>query len=596
MKRGRLYLDYTPNGGLNELSNAQPEIERYAEKKPKLQHRNDVELDEEEKKEASEKKSAYAILVDENGDERDNYEEDDSSIKRKDLLTSIELAKSQGDQSAFSKFKELLDEFEKEQDERLQEEQGLTDVSKTNIEDNPPLDSKSVNELINDFEDVKEDSTEIKTPVAKNISAKLSSEFQKSLEKLGGPKTVYDSVEMHEYAKLVNGSYDFFSHRDFGKSREYIQSANNTYIKGFNEWQVSEPYSSPDNLVYVKYGRDLNNPKIVIACRGTQQLSDMVTNVEMALGGTEQTARFQALEQTYHELQSQFPFGTIEVTGHSQGAGLSYALAQKYNLKGYHFDPAVYPSFRSHIKTITKDAGVSTLSSYASSQSTRLQTQMVYKNNADPISMIMSQMESDKKNVKFKNVDVKSVGNMVTSPHSLSNYYLDGYQGDVSRGIPVIRGGNTRNILEPILKRAVLTRAAGAAGKVGGGIAVGLTLNDTYHGLKRIESDTSLSASEKRTKEWLLTGKNVADFTLSTGAFVSAEAAAAGFLASMGATGAIAIGAPLLMGAAAAVIASQGIKWIGGSLEAHYQELSKIVDPQLMDVVGVKKKKKTKKV
>jgi hypothetical protein len=121
-----------------------------------------------------------------------------------------------------------------------------------------------------------------------------------------------------------------------------------------------------------------------------------------------------------------------------------------------------------------------------------------------------------------------------------------------------------------------------------------MTLNDTFHALKRIEAEQDLTQSEKRAKQWLAGGKNLADFSLSAGVGLSAEAAAAGFVSGMGATGAIAVGAPLLMGAAAAIIASQAIKWIGGSIEQHSSKLSRFVDPQIVDVANVPRRKKRK--
>jgi hypothetical protein len=167
-------------------------------------------------------------------------------------------------------------------------------------------------------------------------------------------------------------------------------------------------------------------------------------------------------------------------------------------------------------------------------------------------------------------VDVKSTSDrVVSSPHSLTNYFVDGYDGDVSKGITVKRGGNTRKILEPFVKRAVGTAALRQIGKACGGFAVGLTVNDTYHALKKIDTDPDLSKGQKRLKKALTTTKNIADFTVSSGVGLSAEAAAAGLLTSMGATGAIAVGAPLLMGVAAALVSSQAIRWIGGSIERH---------------------------
>lgn len=571
MKRGYLFHDYTRNVSLEAHG---VEAKRYKVgqmEKPILEKRNQEELVEEENVENRRKQTAYSILVDETGDERDNYEEDESGVKRKELEDAIGIALQSGDAETVSKLESLLKQYEQEQDPRLQEEMGVENAERAAPDDNPPIESKSVKELVDDFENVADQDEESRESIFNNIAAKLTSSFQKNIEQLRGPRQVLDSVEMHEYAKLVNASYLYFDHRDFNKTREYIVSSENAYIPKFNEWQVSEAYSSADNLVFVKYGRDLNNPTVVIACRGTVTGPDWVTNVNMVAGGTEQVSRFKQLEETYRLLQSQYPEGAIKVTGHSQGGGLSYALAQKYNLEGYHYDPAVFPTFRQNIKSLlTKTSPLLGLvDRYFQGEKKGRATQRVFKNAVDPVSMMMSVMDIDK-NVRVKTVDVKSSSsNVVSSPHSLTNYFLDGYDGDISKGVPVQRGGNSRKILEPFLKRAAGTAALRQIGKAGSGIAVGLTVNDTYHALKKIDADGKLSRGQKRLKKALTTTKNMADFAVSSGVGISAEAAAAGMLTSMGATGAVAVGAPLLMGAAAALVASQAIRWIGGSIVRH---------------------------
>jgi hypothetical protein len=571
MKRGYLFHDYTPNVSLSANG---VEAKRYKVgqmDKPILEKRTQEELALEENMESKAKQTAYSILVDEVADERDNYEEDESGLKQKELTEAIGIAKQNGDEETAAKLEALLKEYEEEQDPRLQEEMGKVDASRAAVADNPPLESKSVKELVNDFENVDEQDDEVRESIFNNISSKLTSTFQKNFEQLKGPRQVMDSVDMHEYAKLVNASYMYFEHRDFNQTKDYIASRENAYIPKFNEWQVNETYSSADNLVFVKYGRDLNNPTVVISCRGTVTGPDWITNVNMVAGGTEQVSRFKQLEETYHQLQSQYPEGAIKVTGHSQGGGLSYALAQKYNLEGYHYDPAVFPTFRQNMTSLLTSTSpvLGLMHRYFKRDKKGRATQHVFKNAVDPVSMMMSVLDTDK-NVKIKTVDVKSSSSrVVSSPHSLTNYFVDGYDGDISKGVPVQRGGNARKILEPFLKRAAGTAALRQIGKAGSGIAVGLTVNDTYHALKKIDADGNLSKGQKRLKKALTTTKNVADFAVSAGVGMSAEAAAAGMLTTMGATGAVAVGAPLLMGAAAALVASQAIRWIGGSIERH---------------------------
>jgi hypothetical protein len=194
--------------------------------------------------------------------------------------------------------------------------------------------------------------------------------------------------------------------------------------------------------------------------------------------------------------------------------------------------------------------------------------QYVYHNAADPVSMTFRFMEKES-NVKMRSVDVKSTSaKTLSSPHALSNYYLNGYDGDVSQGVRVQRGGNVQKMLEPFIQRAAGTSVLRNV-KGGTGIAVALTVNDTYHALKKIDADENLSRSQKRVKKALKTTESIADFAVSSSVGLSAEAAAAGMLTAMGATGAIAVGAPLLMGTAAALVTSQAIRWLGGKVQRY---------------------------
>lgn len=606
MNRGQLYIDSTPN----EIKFVSEKRVLETEEEPVLIKKDDEEKEREEEKEQMEPKTAYNILVDEMGDveERDDYEEErENNEKVDEIQRALDIAQAGNDEETVVRLQALLDELKREE---AGEEEG----------DAPSVEGKEVKELLNDFhEALGTNDKKVMDAVFNNVNAKLASDYQKGVETNAGNKMVKDPVVMHEYAKMVHASYEFFKHRDFSKVKEYMNSSDNAYVPGFNQWQVNEQHSSADDLVFVKYGRDLNNPKVVIACRGTATSSDWITNANMVAGGTEQTNRFKNLERTFYRLRSQFPDSQIEVTGHSQGGGLSYALAQKYNLRGYHYDPAVFPAFRHAAGTANVDKFMmmensffnqtanlinQTAQTWTQSALSRMgvsgnihssrQQQFVYKNSVDPVSMMMTLLDSDK-NVSIRTVDVKNVNGQLGNPHSLDNYHVSGYSGDVSQGVSVSRGGNTEKMLEPLLKRAGGMYAVRKTGNVGGAVAVGMTVNDTYHAVKRIEQDSSLSRREKKFKEYMKVGTNVADFAISAQAGFTAEAAAAALLAGMGTTGAIAVGAPLLAGAAAAIMASYAVKWIGGNFEKHADVLSRMVSTNVEDVVenvNVKKRKR----
>lgn len=583
MRRGSLFIDYTENTfavATNKAQYAEPKI---PELEPRTQSERAVEN-------MNERVGKGSLLLEEKNGERDDYEQDESKETTEDLESAISTAKLFNDVESVERLEKLKSEIEAQQKSRTMGEEGESIVE--SLQDAPPVEPKPIVDLVEELEGV--DNPEDEKVLIENVKLNIASSFQKEIENVGKASLVKDPIEMHEYSKLVNASYQFFEHRDFGKISEYMNSKENAYIPNFNRWQVNETYSSSDNLVFVRYGRNLNNPLIVIACRGTAQTGDWAANAAMVGGGTEQVGRFKDLESTYHQLQSVFPTGRIQVTGHSQGGGLSYALAQKYNLKGYHFDPAIFPTFRNAVQETSRSWTSSSLISLVhSDRRSRKESQIIYRNALDPVSMMTSVMEN-KENVKVRTVGVNASSNIL-SPHSLQNYYLNGYDGDVSAGVPVMRGGNVRSILEPVMTRAASTTAVRKTGNVGGGIAVGLTVNDTYHAVKRIEEDTNLTRSEKRTKQMIETGTSVTNLTVSAGVAASVETAAATLLTGMGATGAIAVGAPLLMGAAAAVAASYAIRWIGGKLSNHATDLAPLLNPDLKEIEAEKTIKKRKR-
>lgn len=598
MNVGRLFIDSTPN-----VVNSRPigikSNSIREEPKPKLQFRESEELYEEEEQE-DQQVSAYATLIDEGeGVERDDYEETNSSAKWDELIDTYKEAKEAGNADTLLQLEALIREYVQEEDEDVQEQldienedmEGMEDMlekvkEKKGAEDEPPLEPKHPHNLYSDImKAIEEDKPqEYLEPLVYNLINQGKSQFVKELERMvdPNPRIEYDSVEMHEYAKLVNASYQFFEHKDYGKVREYMSSNENRYIAGFNEWRVEERFSSADNLVFAKYGRDLNNPTITIACRGTAQAKDWLTNLQMVMGSTADTKRFQELEQTYLRIASQFPNSSIRVTGHSQGGGMSYALAQKYNLKGYHYDPAVFPQWE-------LDSSIDPLA--------KRQEQQVFRTFGDVVSFHMNYTHKAT-NVKYHTVMEKNTSDTrLDSPHSLSNYYLDGYDGDVSRGVPVKRGGNVGKLSRPVLKRLAGTELVKATGKWGSGAAFALTLNETYHAAKRIETDTSLKQNEKEAKKWLSTMEkgSLGNVTASSAVYVGVESAAAGMLATAGATGAIAVGLPLLMAAGAAVMASEVIHTLSKKSSKHADVLGKMFFSSAMDVSEEQPKRKKRR-
>jgi predicted esterase YcpF (UPF0227 family) len=107
----------------------------------------------------------------------------------------------------------------------------------------------------------------------------------------------------------------------------------------------------------------------VIAYRGTSNLSDVATDSHVAMGRERHTARYKRSEAVFEKARDKYD-GSMSVTGHSLGGGISLHIAEKYDVEGHHFNPAI-----SATQVFSKD------------HFDNKTTQQVYHTELDPVSV-----------------------------------------------------------------------------------------------------------------------------------------------------------------------------------------------------------------
>ena len=236
--------------------------------------------------------------------------------------------------------------------------------------------------------------------LGEHIGERLESDINKKHENA-------ESIDQHKYARLANASYDNFN----GKSiHENLRKSQYDYIGDLKDFEMDDELSTKDDLV-------LHNAKTgetVISYRGTTDdpvgkpknfVQDWLVNGQIA-GGSTHTSRAKTAEKQADLVIKKYGKQNLAVTGHSQGGGISYHIATKYDLEGHHYNPAINHS------------NVAQAGKYANNKN----AQNIYKTHLDFASPL-----AYSKNLKKSNTTVHTVGTIkgMDSPvltHSIDQF------------------------------------------------------------------------------------------------------------------------------------------------------------------------------
>jgi len=156
---------------------------------------------------------------------------------------------------------------------------------------------------------------------------------------------ITETLSQHKYAKLAESSYNYFNYRGkLDAVHEELSSLENNYISDLKDFRVDEELSTIDNLV-------LHNPvtkETHISYRGTTDrplrtksfLRDWKVNGQIT-GGSTHSSRVQQADRQFDKIVNKYGKKNLTTSGHSQGGHVSYEMAVKNDIQGFHFNPAI---------------------------------------------------------------------------------------------------------------------------------------------------------------------------------------------------------------------------------------------------------------
>ena len=238
------------------------------------------------------------------------------------------------------------------------------------------------------------------------LSADLSAHIGERLESdIDTKHKDVESIDQHKYARLANASYDNFN----GESvHENLRKSQYDYIGDLKDFEMDDELSTKDDLV-------LHNAKTgetVISYRGTTDdpvgkpknfVQDWLVNGQIA-GGSTHTSRAKTAEKQAYRVIQKYGKQNLVVTGHSQGGGISYHIATKYDLEGHHYNPSINHS------------NVAQAGKYANNKN----AQNIYKTHLDFASPL-----AYSKNLKKSNTTVHTVGTIKDMDSPVSTHSID---------------------------------------------------------------------------------------------------------------------------------------------------------------------------
>ena len=204
-------------------------------------------------------------------------------------------------------------------------------------------------------------------------------------------KIHYETVQQHKYARLAMASYYY-------NDQEFVISLF-SYMSELGDFVLDDELSTKEHSIF----HNTTTNETVIAYRGTTNLDDIKTDSHILMGREKNTERYKRSEAVYEKTREKYD-GSITTTGHSLGGGLSIHVAEKYDVEGYHYNPAISATqvfSKDHVRNKSK--------------------QTIYRTKLDPVS-ISGEIIADHQ----PNREVNTVANDPNHhAHALENFYND---------------------------------------------------------------------------------------------------------------------------------------------------------------------------
>lgn len=175
-------------------------------------------------------------------------------------------------------------------------------------------------------------------------------------------RVVREPIVQHKYAHLANASYQFNDKR----RPEYSYKKAGRYLPELRDFDIDHELSGKNSVVL----RNDRTGEIHLSFRGTnpKNKGDLGTDAAIMTGAEGETKRFRDAENLFLRAKQKYTDGRFTTSGHSLGAGQSLHVAEKFDIEGHHYDPAV--SWKAALRNKAKGA-----------------RQMIYRTVLDPVSV-----------------------------------------------------------------------------------------------------------------------------------------------------------------------------------------------------------------
>jgi len=147
-----------------------------------------------------------------------------------------------------------------------------------------------------------------------------------------------ESIEQHKYGHLAQAAYDRYN----PKRPQYSFRKAEKWFPEFKDWRVDMELSDNPEVGVVLVNDETGEYNV--AYRGTDPKNpkDLATDSLIVAGKGDKSKRAKQAIKLFERARMKRPTYRGTTAGHSLGGFLSMLVADKFNVKGYHFDPAVF--------------------------------------------------------------------------------------------------------------------------------------------------------------------------------------------------------------------------------------------------------------
>ena len=165
---------------------------------------------------------------------------------------------------------------------------------------------------------------------------------------LEGVESTTEEVAQHKYSRLAQSSYDYFNSKgDADLVNKNLKNPKYSHINDLSGFELDKELSTLDDAVL----HNATTGETVISFRGTTSniketkafLKDWEVNSKIMFNpkSAENTRRLKNAISNTENVIGKYGKDNLKVAGHSQGGFVSSSVAQKMDIEGFHYNPAI---------------------------------------------------------------------------------------------------------------------------------------------------------------------------------------------------------------------------------------------------------------